>query len=122
MKTWIKLNHRGALSEVDPVRLFREGETLRQVLKGLQEDTYDLSGRCLPVLKEVLEESLNLPLESAPLPITRMEDAGVVFPEGFIDAYCAFFMTAQGYRYDQDKVERNDRGEEGVWVEFEDTD
>ena len=112
------LDDRGALSEIDAVRLRREAVVLSELLSSLNDDPYDLIGSCVPFISAALERVPCFPVRSAPLAITRMEDAGVVFPEGFIAAYCAFFLTAQGYRFDDDKVERRGDGD-GVWVCFE---
>ncbi len=120
IRKWVRVDDSGRLSEIDLVRLRREATVLSELLLSLNDDPYDLAGCCTPFLRGVMEGDLQLLVERAPLAITRMEDAGVVLPEGFIDAYCAFFMTAQGYRFDFDKIEPGDGDDgAGVWVDFE---
>lgn len=115
---FVRLNARGSLTEIDKNRLKREARALASILADLESDPNDLAGTLMPLLTEAIANTLSLPVERAPLPITHMEDAGVIFPQGFLEAYCGFFLTAQGYRYDYDRIEHRDDGD-WVWVEME---
>lgn len=115
---WVRLNERGALCEIDRVRLGKTGVALSGVLSQLDDDPLGLAKACSPYLNGALDGSVVFPIDHSPLPILRMQDAGVVFPEGFIEAYSAFFVTAQGVLYDYQTQEQREDGV-WVWVEFE---
>ena len=110
---WVKLDERGALCEIDRVRLGKAGVALSKVLDQLDDDPLGLGKACAPYLKGAVNGDVVFPIDHSPLPILRMQDSGVVFPEGFIEAYSAFFVAAQGLLYDHETQQQR---EDGVWV------
>lgn len=120
----VELDSKTKLSKVvDKKRLHHETEQLRNLLLTLTKDTDTLRLRekLLPICEGILDGKIESPLYSNDLPvkITRVFDSGEDFPDGFLEIYATFSITATGGRVDYDRCFVQD-GKLWAWMEFDD--
>ena len=72
-----------------------------------------------PYLTKNRGECPSFPTNDLPVKITRVFDSGEHFPDGFLELYATFSITATGGRVDYDRCFVQD-GKLWAWMEFED--